>query len=204
MKICTKCGLDKSDDEFPKDRRHKTGLSSWCRLCHKEASARKENEPGYKEKRAAKMRERRKSPEFKAKEKIRRDKNKEATSARDRARRLTPKGRARSLWDGARIRAGKRNEPFTLSIERIQRALEIGVCEFTGLEFDLEQKLKIGKGRSPLSPSVDRKDPLKPYSDDNVNIVCDWYNMAKGQLSSEQLIEYCKRLLVANGYKVNQ
>lgn len=203
MKVCTKCKTEKRPEDFPKDRRNSTGLSSWCRECHREKSQQKENEPGYKEKRREAMRQRRKNPDFLAKEKQRRERNKETKRQKDRETRLTPKGRARNLWNGAKRRAAKRNEPFDLSIERVIKALEIGVCEYTGLEFDLEQKLRVGKGRSPLSPSIDRKDPLKPYSDDNVNVVCDWYNMAKGQLSPEQLIEYCKRLLISNGYEVN-
>lgn len=34
MKICTKCGESKPPNDFPKDARLRTGLSSQCRMCH--------------------------------------------------------------------------------------------------------------------------------------------------------------------------
>lgn len=204
MKLCTKCKVEKPSADFPSDKRNATGLSSWCRGCHKARSRKKEAEPGYAEKRQAAAKARRQRPENKEKERARREKYRTDKQRKDRESRLTPGGRARSLWNAAKRRADKKGEAFELSKERIENALLIGVCEFTGLEFDLENKLRVGEtGRSPLTPSVDKIDPLKPYSDDNVSIVCDWYNMAKGRLSSEQLIEFCKRLLIANGYEVN-
>lgn len=204
MKSCTKCEVEKPEEDFPSDKRNATGLSSWCRECHKKRSRQKEAEPGYRDMRREAARIRRQYPEYREKERARREKYRTNKQQKDREDRLTPSGRARSLWNAARRRASKRGEAFTLTKSRIESALSIGVCEFTGLEFDLDNKLRVGEtGRSPLTPSVDKIDPLKPYSDDNVNIVCDWYNMAKGRLSSEQLIEFCKRLLIANGYEVN-
>jgi NAD-dependent SIR2 family protein deacetylase len=34
MKVCTKCGEAKPPEDFPKDARLRTGLSSQCRACH--------------------------------------------------------------------------------------------------------------------------------------------------------------------------
>jgi hypothetical protein len=39
-KTCRKCGESKDAGEFPANRRMGDGLSSWCRACHNEASAR--------------------------------------------------------------------------------------------------------------------------------------------------------------------
>lgn len=33
MKVCTKCKVEKEDQEFHKDLRKKTGLFTWCKLC---------------------------------------------------------------------------------------------------------------------------------------------------------------------------
>ncbi len=34
-KVCTKCGADKDESEFNKDRSRKDGLQCWCRECQK-------------------------------------------------------------------------------------------------------------------------------------------------------------------------
>jgi len=39
MKICRRCGEQKEAGEFPTNPRCHDGLGSWCRLCHKDASA---------------------------------------------------------------------------------------------------------------------------------------------------------------------
>jgi len=35
-KICTKCGIEKSIDEFSKHKRGKNGLNCWCKKCYSE------------------------------------------------------------------------------------------------------------------------------------------------------------------------
>jgi len=35
MKTCSKCGLEKDESEFNKDRSRKDGLQCWCRECQK-------------------------------------------------------------------------------------------------------------------------------------------------------------------------
>ena len=35
VKKCVRCGQSKSGDEFNKDSRHRDGLDSYCKLCHK-------------------------------------------------------------------------------------------------------------------------------------------------------------------------
>lgn len=178
MKQCTRCKESKPLDQFGKDSRNSDNLRSWCKPCLKIYQAERSARPEVKAERRTYLRNKRKDPKFRASE------------------------RARQLWDAARIRANDRNESFTLTVERIQRALEIGVCERSGIEFDLDNRFRKGTVRSPRTPSVDRRNPFEPYSDDNVSIVCDWYNMAKGQLEENELLSYCVKLLVANGYKV--
>ena len=36
-KSCTKCGEAKKPAKFPRNKRTRDGLSSWCRSCHNEA-----------------------------------------------------------------------------------------------------------------------------------------------------------------------
>lgn len=76
--VCTKCGDEKEQEEFPIDKRKKNGLSSWCRKCHyfnwriiykgkkladyrerdrERAKNRRVNNPGYKTKEYTKYRQ---------------------------------------------------------------------------------------------------------------------------------------------------
>jgi hypothetical protein len=90
------------------------------------------------------------------------------------AYRRTPRGRAVHLVGGAKRRALKLNIPFSLSVEFVARAITNGHCEATGVPFFM------GNGRHPFSPSLDRKDQTKGYTDDNVQVTLWMYNAAKG------------------------
>jgi post-segregation antitoxin (ccd killing protein) len=40
LKVCRHCGQRRKEAKFPRSRRSKDGLSSWCRACHVEATRR--------------------------------------------------------------------------------------------------------------------------------------------------------------------
>jgi hypothetical protein len=44
VKICKHCGQRKEPGEFRRNRRNRDGLSSWCSLCHNEATRRRRGE----------------------------------------------------------------------------------------------------------------------------------------------------------------
>lgn len=95
--------------------------------------------------------------------------------------RNNPKGRARSLWASARKRSEDKSLAFDLTPEWIQPKLEAGVCEVTGLPLELSGEEFKGYGHfRPWTPSLDRIDPTKGYTTDNVQVVCWIYNQAKG------------------------
>lgn len=50
-KVCTKCGKEKSLDEFYADKRNTDGKTSWCKTCSKEKSTswRSDNREHYNE-----------------------------------------------------------------------------------------------------------------------------------------------------------
>ena len=35
MKRCSKCGIIRNESEFNKDKKSKSGLASWCKVCIK-------------------------------------------------------------------------------------------------------------------------------------------------------------------------
>jgi hypothetical protein len=100
-------------------------------------------------------------------------------------RRNDPLFRAYELWKSARDRASRRGIEFSLSREKVEHAVVAGICEVTGLAFDLSLK---NKAQGSLSPSIDRRDPHQGYTDGNCQIVCWLYNRAKGDGSHAEVM----------------
>lgn len=85
--------------------------------------------------------------------------------------------RARHLVWSAATRAKRKGIPFSLGdadIADIQRRIDVGLCEITGMPFDLSP------GRHFNSPSIDRIDSTRGYSPDNIRVVCHAMNAAMG------------------------
>ena len=94
--------------------------------------------------------------------------------------RATPEGRAGQLWSKAKVRARKKGLEFTLSRAPLIASLERGTCPITGLPFYFGLgDARAGRQRTthPLSPSIDRIDSSRGYTDDNVRVVCWAINM---------------------------
>ena len=68
-----------------------------------------------------------------------------------------------------------------------------GLCALSGVPMTY---LK-GKGRVPTNLSMDRKDSTKAYTADNVQLVCYQANLMKSELTEEQLVFWCERILYA-------
>jgi len=81
------------------------------------------------------------------------------------------KNRGAALVNAARRRSIKADIPFALDahIDEIQRRIDVGVCELTGIAFDLT-KDGIIRVR-PNAPSIDRIVPARGYVIDNVRVV---------------------------------
>lgn len=122
------------------------------------------------------------------------NRNKVNTNARNYL--TTANGRANALISTARGRAKAKGVPFLLTKECVVAGIERGFCAKTFFPFHLD--LLPTEGRSyhmhPFSPSIDKIEPSGLYEDSNVQIVCSWYNLAKGQHTEQQLIEFCKRV----------
>lgn len=115
--------------------------------------------------------------------------------------RTKPKRLAAHMVCVARHRAKRKKLAFDLTNERVAKALEKGVCEVTGLPFVLQ-----AKGRSPWAPSLDRTDPKKGYTLENVKVVVWAYNTAKGDWPAEDVVKLAKAILtplVQNVQNVN-
>lgn len=101
--------------------------------------------------------------------------------------------RAMCLVSAARIRARKKGIPFELTgdeIAKLQMAIDVGVCELSGVPFTLTGP------RSATSPSLDRIFPALGYVPGNVRVVCHALNAGMGDWGENELrriVEYWVR-----------
>lgn len=95
--------------------------------------------------------------------------------------RKTIRGRAGSIQRSAKCRSKKRGIPFSLSVEWIMERLEAGVCELTGIEFDLNPDIVF------YAPSVDRIVPALGYVESNCRLVLRAVNMFKCDGTDEDM-----------------
>ena len=98
-----------------------------------------------------------------------------AVRARSKARRSTTKGRTATLFSNIKQRAGRKGLRMTLTQKWLEDRLTVGRCDLSGLEFDLASPLL-----GPFSPSVDRIDSSKGYTEDNCRVILWALNAAFG------------------------
>ena len=95
---------------------------------------------------------------------------------------------ANNLIRNARQRAYNSNAKFDLDRFYIQRKIETGFCEATGLPFELNAEIG-----SQFSPSIDRIDNnSRDYTKENTQVVLTSFNRMKHVLSNKELFEICK------------
>ena len=166
-KVCTVCEVRKPLTEFWKQALRTDGYAVECKDCTRKYVSK------Y-----------RKRPENKAKE-LERSRRAERIKYRN-ERDSSCAGRALVMVNSARANSKVRGHSFPVTVDPkdIQAILEIGVCEVSGLPFDLRRGL--GR-RSPFSPSLDRIDPKKGYVKGNVQVVVWCYNAARGDWGDEVL-----------------
>lgn len=75
------------------------------------------------------------------------------------------KNRAKALCSLAKHRAKKKGIQFSVRPDKIQARIDVGICELTGIPFNLDG------GKTWDSPSLDRIDSSKGYTEDNVRVV---------------------------------
>lgn len=105
--------------------------------------------------------------------------------------------RAKTLYYSARYRAKKKNIPFELSLNWIEQKLKEGICECTGISFEIKKYSKrIGFSKvNKLSPSLDQIIPSAGYTVDNVRMVCDQFNKMKSDNSIEETYYMARRFV---------
>lgn len=102
-------------------------------------------------------------------------------------------GRAKTLFKSAKRRESKYDEVMDFDYLWILDKLKIGVCEVTKIPFDFNKPE--GTEKNPFAPSIDRKDSSKGYYKENVRVVIWQYNLMKGEISDEQLLNLCRTIV---------
>lgn len=119
------------------------------------------------------------------------EEERERSRRKGRAYRATPTGRGSRLFEGAKKRAREHGMEFTLTKEWVVEKVKSGICEVTGLPFELTE------GRNAFAPSLDKRDPNLGYTPENVDVVVWCYNTAKGVGSYDDVLKLAKAI-VAN------
>ena len=192
MPSCTTCKLEKDESNFNKSKYSKSGFHHYCRSCQHERYKKRREKLKSEDPEGLRLTEKTRAAD-------RRAKMKELGLIPSRKRRvpysvykLTAAYRARRMYFSAKSRAEKYNEKFDLDQEWIKRTLDEGVCERSGVAFDLNYEK--GKYTNAFGPSIDRIDSSKGYTKINCQIVCNMYNTGKGQHSDAEFIEFCKQV----------
>lgn len=106
----------------------------------------------------------------------------------------TTHGRAKKLWYRAVVRAKSFNSECTITHRWIQEKLEAGICELTGLPFDLNPTGDYNS--NPYSPSLDRIDNTnKNYSPENVRVVLTAVNRTLSEYGEDIMLPILKAMI---------
>jgi hypothetical protein len=107
--------------------------------------------------------------------------------------------RAENPWYSSLLHAGDRSRKnglvYDLTIEWAI-ATYTGACSLTGIPFIISAQGPAGKsGLRPYSPSIDRINPLKGYTQDNCRWVLSAVNSFKGEMTDAEMLTIAKALL---------
>lgn len=178
MKRCYGCQIEKEASEFHENSAKADGLRDECKVCRrKHYDANRDKILHYN--------------------KSWNNENRDRIAFHNRNRKASINGRAKQLWHGARLRALENNLEFDLCEARIKVALIIGKCERTGIDFSFNEPSK-GMKNHPFAPSIDKVDPFGGYTYGNTKVVCWAYNVGKQQMSHDDFVDFCKRVVEFN------
>lgn len=174
-KRCSKCYHTKHLDCFRYTNKKRISRRAECMACEKLVKQKSE----YKEKQKLYSQNRRKNPLIKKR-----------YNELSKNYGQSVIGRANRLFLAAKHRAKISGLEFTITQSLLEVILYQGFCQKTGIPFDFSSPNN--SNFNPYAPSVDRKNPFLGYTVDNIQVVCNAYNIAKNQMTDEQFINFCK------------
>lgn len=104
-------------------------------------------------------------------------------------------------FQGMRDRAKKHEFEMEFTVNTLKELYkkQNGICALSGVSMTYT----LGKGRTPTNVSVDRIDPTKGYTKDNVQLVCMAVNQMKSDLNMEELLAFCSAVIAHQSTKTN-
>lgn len=104
------------------------------------------------------------------------------------------KVRAQRLYGNAQKRAKENGwPPPDFSSTWLEEKILQGVCEVTGIPFDLStQSTDTVHAKNPWVPSIDRIDSGGFYTKGNVQLVVYMYNVCKAEFSHDDVVKFCR------------
>lgn len=120
-------------------------------------------------------------------------------------RRASLLGTLKYMLIHVRSRSKRKGLPFDLDMEWLKEELVKNnfCCARSNLPLTPSREDKAGKrGIYPTTISLDKVDPTKGYTKDNVEVVCYLYNISKNKFTTEDVIEMAKGVLEKSGYLV--
>jgi hypothetical protein len=97
------------------------------------------------------------------------------------------------MVNSAKTRARNKGWDFDLDKNRIKRVVMKGVCQVTGVPFQLANPTKATK--NPYAPSLDRINSNRGYVHANVKVVIWQYNNMKQDLTNQELVTVCQQII---------
>lgn len=107
--------------------------------------------------------------------------------------RKTNSGKASQLLGSAKSRAKRKHIEISITKEWILEKLNTGICELSGLAFDLSTTGRIN--RNPFSPSIDRIDCSKGYTPSNCRVILLSMNDALNQHGLEHFLKVAQAVI---------
>lgn len=199
-KKCWKCQEIKDVTHFYKDSYSKDGLQKACKDCQKKRN----NEYALAHKDYFKQKNKEKyNPEENPeryqqyKDKFLEGRVKQSSSVR---------GRLKTLLSSAKGRALKKGLDYELSYDWLfeQYKKQEGKCLLTGIPLEFCVNADKSRRYQPFSPSLDRIDPSKGYTKENVRLVCTAINVAMNEWGEELYAKVCQAYIAklsSDGYE---
>jgi len=177
FKICTKCGEEKSFDDFHRDKNYKNNRTCWCKECTRE-----QHREHYKQNRDRVI----------AEQKIYYSNNKEKILKRNRSYQLK---HPRETWTTGTLHSHAKKYKIYISREELLSFVyDTDSCEICDCKLDWIR----GKGKKGRlmrnSPTLDRMDNKNFLAPHNVQIVCAACNTLKHTKTMAEFIDYCKMI----------
>ena len=96
-------------------------------------------------------------------------------------------------WLGARDRANRKNIPFTITKEDLQKLWyqQEGKCAISKIPMTFE----MDNGRVFTNVSIDQRNPGQGYTKDNIQLICQAVNQLKSDWDMDTVLYICKSII---------